>query len=162
MQSRPCNRKDCAAGQHGPLRLIALGLTGSDRNFHSRSCNLPDFAQGQRSLQIGKRAKDRGRLRAPKYIFVNQFLIWRSSFPCLALGGPERERQYSSLKHHRSDSQVMSAPNCSLRYRTSWSGNGILFTNLALLTKVAQKPSLAIEQATSPYSFRSSELSQPI
>ena len=30
------------------------------------------------------------------------------------------------------------------------------------LTRVAQKPSLVIEQATSPYSFRSSELSQPI
>ena len=30
------------------------------------------------------------------------------------------------------------------------------------LTTVAQKPSLGIEQATSPYSFRSSELSQPI
>jgi hypothetical protein len=30
------------------------------------------------------------------------------------------------------------------------------------LTTVAQKPSLVIEQATSPYSFRSSELSQPI
>ncbi len=30
------------------------------------------------------------------------------------------------------------------------------------LTTVAQKPSLEVEQATSPYSFRSSELSQPI
>jgi len=30
------------------------------------------------------------------------------------------------------------------------------------LTTGAQKPSLGIEQATSPYSFRSSELSQPI
>jgi hypothetical protein len=30
------------------------------------------------------------------------------------------------------------------------------------LTTVARKPSLVIEQATSPYSFRSSELSQPI
>jgi hypothetical protein len=33
---------------------------------------------------------------------------------------------------------------------------------VAALTTVAQKPSLVIEQATSPYSFRSSELSQPI
>ena len=30
------------------------------------------------------------------------------------------------------------------------------------LTTVAQKPSIVIEQATSSYSFRSSELSQPI
>ena len=30
------------------------------------------------------------------------------------------------------------------------------------LTRVAQKPSIKVEQATSSYSFRSSELSQPI